>query len=203
MAKIKKIRKNSAGKQVFCGKCRKEITPGMDYLKATPFRRNPIIRCLSCGLKAYETSSSEYVQEIGALVEDWDENYGITDSTVDDIRDVLETQRDNAEESLSNMPDHLQESSETGMMLQERIDQLEEAIGELDSISLDDCREEARDEAVDEIGGEWPEDGDDEVPEWDFATRDEWEAALEEAQNRLGDEASRDAVEEALSCLEY
>ena len=203
MAKIVKVKKSNKGKDVCCSKCGKKITPGMGYLKSTPYKQRPIIRCLGCGLKAYETSGSEYVQEIGAIVEDWEENIGITDSTVDEIKDVLETQKDQAEESLSNMPDHLQESSETGMMLQGRIDQLEEAINELDQLSRDDCHEEARDEAVDEIGGEWPEDEDDEMPEWDFTTREEWEAALEDAQNRIGDEAFMDAVNEALSVLEY
>ena len=84
-----------------------------------------------------------------------------------------------------------------------RLDSSEEAINELDQLSRDDCHEEARDEAVDEIGGEWPEDEDDEMPEWDFTTREEWEAALEDAQNRIGDEAFMDAVNEALSVLEY
>lgn len=287
MAKIYRIKKSNKGKAVFCSKCRKGIAPGTEYLKATPYHRKPIIRCLICGLRSWETSSSEYVLEIGSLVEDWEQNIGVSETTIDDIKDVLETQKDQAEDSLSNMPDQLQESSEAGMMLQERIEQLESAISDLEDIDYDTCITDAEEDAAEEIG-EWPDDeemdawktkegfisiqlsddcwdyslyspgcelldggqfdcSDISIEEardqilkdagWDtssliavgyealeeavegitspdeldgsgdvrntYATRTEWELALNEAKIRLGEEAFAEAVNDALSGLEY
>lgn len=205
MAKIVRYTKSTRGKEITCGKCHKEIRPGMEYLKATPYRQRPVIRCVSCGLKEYEASGSEFVREAGAIVEEWRENYGITDSTVDEITEALESLRDQAQDSLDNMPEQLQEA-DTGVMLQERIDMIESVITDLESVDFDEIIEDARDEAIDEIGGEWPEDEVNEMPEWtgkEYTSQEEWEQDMEEAQQRIGTEAFADAIDSALQGLEY
>ena len=59
------------------------------------------------------------------------------ETQVEEIRSQLEELQSQQQESLDNMPDHLQESSDSGIMLQERIDALESAMGDLDSVQLD------------------------------------------------------------------
>lgn len=205
MAKITKQIKSTRGRAAFCGKCSKEIKPGMEYLKAVPYRQAPIIRCMECGIRPYETSGSEYVREVGALVEDWEANIGVSDSTVDEITEILESLKEQAQGSLDNIPEQLQEA-DTGIMLQERIDALDDAISSLEELeSLDEFIEEAHDEAVEELGCEWPEDDDGTtgLSDYGYNTREEWENALTEAQNRLGSEAFTESIDEALCGLEY
>ena len=83
MARIERI--NKSRKEQKCSKCGEVIAVGMPYLKATPYRQRPIIRCTKCGLKSYETSGSEYVKEVGSIVEDWQESYGIRDGVAEEI----------------------------------------------------------------------------------------------------------------------
>jgi chromosome segregation ATPase len=54
-------------------------------------------------------------------------------SAVDDIKSDVESLRDETQSSLDNMPEHLQESS----ILNERIETLDSAISEFDSLDLD------------------------------------------------------------------
>ena len=133
MAKITRINKSRTVQK--CSKCGKLIEIGSSYLKATPYRAKPIIRCLQCGLKQYETSRSSYIQDVGRIVEDWEEVYGIDDSTLETIIEDLESIMDDCQDSLDNMPEQLQESSP----LQERIETLESVIYDLSSMnSLED-----------------------------------------------------------------
>lgn len=193
MARITKV--NSARKEHKCSKCGSTIGKGMPYLKATPYRSTTIYRCLRCGLKSYETSSSEYVREIGSICEDWEESYGLNESTAEEIASVLEDLKDQVQDSLENIPEQLREG-ETGSMLQERIDMLEDAIGELENVSWDDCARDAKDEAEDEMG------------EYDkvnseYADKAEYDEALESKTTELTEDKIREAIEDALSGLSY
>lgn len=73
------------------------------------------------------------------------------ESDIEDIKGELESLKEECESSLENMPENLQESSESGMMLQERIDGLDEAIGELENFEFDFDETEAREEIVEEL----------------------------------------------------
>lgn len=194
MAKIAKIK---ARKEYKCSKCGEVINIGDLYVKATPYRQNPIIRCTKCGIKAYEISGSSYVQELGAIVEDWRDNFNIYDGTADEIATVLEEIRDQQQESLDNMPENFQ-YGDTGTMLQERIDCLESVIDELNNISWGDCEDEARSEAEQELGEYDPESDDN-----DYPTEEEYDEALEERVQELTEEKYEEAIEEAISNLEY
>lgn len=72
-------------------------------------------------------------------------------SEIESIMDDIESLRDEQEEKLMSMPDHLQETSSSGQLLQERIDALESAYSEFESIDLDydePSEEELREEAL-------------------------------------------------------
>lgn len=195
MAKIERIKKSTRGKDLKCSKCGHEIAVGETYLKATPYKRAPIIRCTTCGLKQYEISGSSYINEVGAIVEDWTNNIGVSESSAEEIISVLEGLKDQCQESLDNMPENLQ-YGDTGSMLQERIDSLDGAISELEQISWEDCESEARDEAEQEYGEYDLEDK-------SYESEDEFNAAIEERVTELTEEKYESAINDALSGLEY
>lgn len=193
MARI--IRVGAARKERICSKCGKTIRIGATYLKATPYRQATIYRCTQCGLKSYETSSSEYIREVGSICEDWENSYGLSESTADEIASVLTDLRDQAQDSFDNIPEQLQDG-ETGSMLQERIDMLDDAISELENISWDDCASEAKEEAESEIGEYEP-------GRSEYASKDEFDEALEDKITELTEDKVREAIEDALSGLSY
>ena len=69
------------------------------------------------------------------------------DSVVSDLQDL----QSECEDSLYNMPEQLQETSEAGMLLQERIDMLEEWADELLSISVDIDDDMSKEEIKDRV----------------------------------------------------
>jgi len=73
-------------------------------------------------------------EQIEATVYDFDELETMRDDTVSSLEEL----RDQAQDSLDNMPEHLQETSQSGEMLQERIDELESAISDLESLDVPD-----------------------------------------------------------------
>ncbi len=91
----------------------------------------PIIRCASCGLKSYEVTGSGYSRDIGELVETWRENYAIEEGVWESVADALQEIYDGVEERYENIPEGLKEGS-SGELLQERMDELDGAISELD-----------------------------------------------------------------------
>lgn len=193
MARIERHKKSTRGKDLKCSKCGKEIAVGEEYLKATPYHRTPIIRCVKCGLKSYETSGSQYVQDIGSIVEDWQESFGTSDGVTDEIISSLEEIRDYTQESLDNMPEQLQEG-DTGCMLQDRIDCIEGAISDLEQISYEDLKEDLKEEAESNIGEYDPDTWDDE---------DQWKEEVAEELDHLVEDAYIEAIDDALSQLEY
>lgn len=202
MARINTLTKSNRGKEIKCSKCGKVITAGMKYLKATPYHRADIIRCISCGLKSWETSGSEYVQTIGSICDDWRDS-GIYDGRAEEIAEELEELKDSQQESLDNMPENLQYGS-TGEMLQERIDELDGVIDELNEISWSDYEEDAEDEVKGEVG-DWNE-SDDEiraVAREQFSSEEEWKEAFEEKKTSYIEEQYADAIDEALGNLSY
>ena len=177
-----KIEKPKARKEYKCSKCGEVIKVGDTYLKGTPFRRSPVIRSMKCGLRGWELSSSEYVQGVGRVCDCWEEDYGCNEDTAQSIADELDTIKDNCQDSLDNMPEGLQEG-DTGQLLQERIDALDDVINELESINYDTIKEEA---------------------ENDFDS--EYEEGSPEYQNELEGEIQTqliDAINEALGQLDY
>ena len=175
-----KIEKPKARKEYKCSKCGETIKVGETYLKGTPFRRSPVIRCTKCGLRRWELSSSDYVQGVGRVCDCWEEDYGCDEDTAQSIADELDTIKDDCQDSLDNMPEGLQEG-DTGQLLQERIDNLDSAVSDLECIDYDTIKENAKADVDSEEG------------------TDEYEAELEEKTK----EALREEIESAISCLDY
>lgn len=137
-----KIEKPKARKEYKCSKCGEVIKVGDLYLKGSPFRAKPIIRCMKCGLRHWELSGLEYVNSVGRICDCWEEDYELGEDTAQSIADELDSIKDQCQDSLDNMPEGLQYGS-TGELLQERIDCLDDVISELESIDYDSIKEEA------------------------------------------------------------
>lgn len=196
MAKIQKIMKSR--KEQRCSKCREIIPAGSSYYKAEPYAGPVIVRCMRCGLRAYETSGSAYIQRVGELVEQWEETYGSpTSDTTADIIAEIESIQEECESNLENIPEQLQEGS-AGTLLQERIDELDSCHSDLENIDWDqieaDLEDEAKEDYAEENDIELTDDG--ELPE----------GHQEEFDNYLFDRVSQEVAEqisEALGTLTY
>lgn len=115
----------------------------------------------------------------------------------EDMNGELEDIRDMAQDSLDNMPESLQES-DTGQLLQERIDMLDGAIDELNSVEYGMNEDELHEEAGNELG--------EFNSESEYKTEEEYTKAIEEKVGELKEEKLEeyaDAIDEALSSLEY
>lgn len=98
---------------------------------------------------------------------------GIADQ-IESIKSELEEMRDECQDSLDNMPEHLQESSDSGMLLQERIESLDSSIDNLDMLDPEGWESELE-EKKDELDGQVNDlkAERDEIEEADEADRDE------------------------------
>ena len=175
-----KIEKPKARKEYKCSKCGEIIKVGNVYLKGTPFRRSPVIRCTKCGLRSWELSSSDYIQGVGRVCDCWEEDYDCDEDTAQSIADELSNIKDDVQSSLDNMPEGLQEG-DTGQLLQERIDNLDCAISDLEAIDYDSIKEG-------ELGDS----------DYDSLTDEAKEEMDETIKSSL-----REEIESALSCLDY
>lgn len=152
MGKVNFIQKSR--KECKCHKCGKTIPIGSQYYRGSLRFQNDIIRCKECGLKSWEVTTSWYQLEVGDIVYNWQEYYEISEAP-SEITEALEGIRDMCQENLDNMPESLQ-YSETGEMLQERIDMLDEVISEIEYIEVDEeklnsKKQKEREEAEQEI----------------------------------------------------
>lgn len=111
-------------------------------------------------------------------------NYDNWESARDDAISELESMRDECQEKLDNMPEQLQESSSSGQLLQERVENLEEMISELENFEAEKVDEDAIKDTVDE---ELEKDEDE--TDADFESRKN-----AEAENRT-EQAKEEAVE--------
>lgn len=132
MPKVKFIK---ARKEYTCGKCGKKITTGEKYYRGSRnFCKHDTIRCSSCGLKAYELSTSEYTQRTGYLMDKWIEEYKDSPDILDDTIAELEDLKSSREENLENIPENLRETSSSGEILQEQIDNIDNALSDLEAL---------------------------------------------------------------------
>lgn len=147
MGKVQHIMKSR--KEYVCGKCRRKIPVGSEYYKGQVMYMPAIIRCTGCGLKWYEVTTSDYIRDVGAIKEDWQESFTVQDGVWEEISANLEEILDGCNERLENMPEQLQEA-DVGQMLQERIDGLETAMDELSNCSMEEFLTDALGELTEE-----------------------------------------------------
>ena len=97
-------------------------------------------------------TQSAFLSQLYAIEEDI-----MVMSTIVDIESIIEeirNLRDECEYSLENMPEHLQETSESGQLLQQRMDDLDSWLEELVSIDLevdDELGDTEKDNRIEEI----------------------------------------------------
>lgn len=144
---ITKVQKSR--KEYKCSKCGKTIPAGSSYLRGDLNFSKPIIRCVQCGLKHYEVTTSDYVRSVGAIVEDWPDFYTADECGRDEMVAELESIMDDLQDRLDNMPEGLQQG-DTGMLLEERISSLEAAISDLESIDFEEVDEADEDTEEDD-----------------------------------------------------
>lgn len=135
VTKVDKCRK-SPGK---CSKCGAEIKVGSPYVWWQFAYSEKTIRCASpaCAPKPQDLTRSEFWSAIYRIQETQFEGDCPSDleSAVEDIKSDLDNLKSETEDKLSNMPDGLQQGS-TGEMLQERIDALDSAVSDIESVDL-------------------------------------------------------------------
>jgi len=107
--------------------------------------------------KPQQLTGSEYERTIMNIEEQIDK-LDVTNvvDELESIKSQLEDLKTEQEEKLENMPEQLQESSSSGQMLQERIDELDGWISNLEDIDVEvdetSIREEIEQELADQIG---------------------------------------------------
>lgn len=74
---------------------------------------------------------------LGELYNIQDSIEAMTEPETEDIVVAINELREQCEDSLENMPEHLRETSQSGETLQERIDALEAWVNELEAIDVD------------------------------------------------------------------
>lgn len=91
----------------------------------------------------WQLTRSSFLQTLYQLQHEI-ENMSVPESIEDlkqameDIKSQIETMKDECQDSLDAMPEHLQDTSDSGITLTERIEALEQWIDEYDSLSFND-----------------------------------------------------------------
>jgi len=100
--------------------------------------------------KPWQLTQSPFLQEL-YMLEDWLANLNELDEDCrGELVDKLREMQEECENSLYNMPDHLQETSESGQLLQERINYLDEWASAVENIDLESTSpEDALEQAID------------------------------------------------------
>lgn len=97
--------------------------------------------------KQSQLTQSEFLSTVYGIEEDMEEATHIEGGDIDNWISELENLRDETQDKLDNMPEQLQESSYSGMLLQERIDNLESWISDLFSVDADIDEDDLRSDA--------------------------------------------------------
>ena len=134
MGTIQYIR--SARKEWKCSKCGSIISKGDSYYKGEISFGPTIVACAKCKLKSYEVTASEYILRVGRLCEEYSTDYTMDRDGVSMMISELESIRDECQEKLDNMPEGLQDGS-AAQLIQERIDNCDDAISELENIDFE------------------------------------------------------------------
>jgi predicted RNase H-like nuclease (RuvC/YqgF family) len=134
-------------------KARKDI-PGTDIKAGEPYYwwkfKNSTKRCSKTRPKPSQLTQSAFKSTVLEWMERLTPDFDDLESELDQLKSDVEDLKATTEESLENMPDGLKEG-DTGQLLQERIDTLEAAHDELDSIDItgdfDDVKQEDLDQS--------------------------------------------------------
>lgn len=145
--------------------------------------------------KQSQLTQSDFLSTVYALQEDIEalttEEEDIQ-SFLDDIIGQLEELRDDCEDKRNNMPEQLQDS-DSGSLLQERYDNLDEMISDLQGIETDGWEEVDDQTVIDDIG---------EKEEEDEETQEEYDSRVAERKAEMTQE-KRDEILEEIQGISY
>ena len=195
MGKVQIIKKSR--KEFKCNRCGKVIPAGSTYYKGEINFGPTIVRCEDCKLESWEVTTSDYQLSVGQIIYKWRDDYNLEDGTNEDLASALEEIKDDLQDRLDNMPEGLQEG-DVGQLLQERIDSLESAISDLESIDVDSMKQDIASEFADEHLT--PEEQEDD-PTWDDIIMLKGQEA-EDAMITMLNEALGEDIDSILSDIE-
>lgn len=145
MPRVHHVKKSTRGNEVHCRKCGKKIEPGEEYIyysvKTGPRSGRKYTHCKAHPPKPTDLSSSK-MAEVTEAVEAAQETIGAATSPEDieaaltEVKDTADSVREQYEESLSNMPEPLQQGP-TGEEIQAKMDALQEFADELENAASD------------------------------------------------------------------
>lgn len=121
---VKKARKDYPG-----------IKKGQSYYWFKLYKRSKVRQLTRP--KRWQLTGSYFLSEVWQLEDEYEFDFEDLETSVEELVNQLESLLDECEANFSNMPDSLQYESETGQMLEERIDGLTEWIDNLRSVDLE------------------------------------------------------------------
>lgn len=104
--------------------------------------------------KRSQLTQSTFLQSLYTLQDEFSFDSEDPGSSRDELINEIENLRDECQSSLDNMPEHLQETSDSGTMLQERIEALEAWKSDLEAVDCEideELSEEDREERAGQI----------------------------------------------------
>jgi len=88
--------------------------------------------------KRSQLTQSSFLAQLYDLEDTFEFDSGNLEESRSDLISQLEGLRDECQDSLDNMPEHLRDTSDSGILLQERIENLDEWISNLENVDLED-----------------------------------------------------------------
>jgi hypothetical protein len=99
-----------------------------------------------------QLTQSEFLATVWDLQDEFVVSSDNIEGDIEDLVSTLEELRDQCQDSLDNMPESLQETSDAGALLQERIENLDSAIDDLQAIDPEPDLDEINGMVQDAIG---------------------------------------------------
>jgi len=155
------LKSQKARKRYECCRCKAVITSGEVYLRFSLTRFSPIqIRCVNCRPPRSERTTSDFLAEMYSIKDNTIGTLTVADLTgigvdavISDIIESLNSLKEETQERLDNMPEHLQDSSSSGELLQGRIEAIDDMVDELEGVNID-IDDNLEDEELEERFGE-------------------------------------------------
>lgn len=180
-----------ARKEHKCSLCGNTIAVGEPYKKGVISFHPDIYRCMKCRLKPYEVTTSEYCKTVGSICEEWSDKFGVKGGAIEQIIDALGELLKECRSKFENMPEDLKYNSQSGEILDSRIEQLSSAICDLDLIDCDSLWQIAEDQAMEELDRS------------DFDSDDDYAEELCARKQEYYEDAISTEIDVALEILEY
>lgn len=204
MGKVTYIK--SCRKERKCQRCGKVIEKGTPYWKGELNFHPDIVRCEKCGLAGWEVTTSDYQLSVGEVIYRWSDGMKAgelveyAEDVIDSLVSSLEDIKSDQEDRLNNMPEQLQDS-DSGQLIQERIDQLDECISNLQDIDIESLKDRAAEDVMADEGIDYDMSWAEAV---EFASKKE---VLEKVRilrelNESFEDLITDSIEESFECLE-